>query len=137
MDRFQIIEGSDNPTGDAMAFLLPNGQRAMASTQWAVGQQGMPRQRSQTGSSATGSGSAGSGLVPPPSPPQRTGAPKLQKEVTAELGNVTPYIIVPGPWSDEDLVYHAGNVAAGLINNCGHNCLAAEVRAGAAFAGLA
>lgn len=59
---------------------------------------------------------------------QRTGEPKCKKEVTAELGNVTPYIIVPGPWSDDDIAYHASNVAAGLVNNNGHNCLAAEVR---------
>lgn len=59
---------------------------------------------------------------------QRTGQPKCTKEVTAELGNVTPYIIVPGPWSDTDIAYHAANVAAGLANNNGHNCLAAEVR---------
>jgi hypothetical protein len=36
-----------------------------------------------------------------PNPPQRVGEPTLGKEVTAELGNVTPYLIVPGPWSDE------------------------------------
>lgn len=59
---------------------------------------------------------------------QRTGQPKLAKEVTAELGNVTPYVIVPGPWTDADIAYHAANVAAGLANNNGHNCLAAEVR---------
>jgi hypothetical protein len=48
--------------------------------------------------------------------------------VTAELGNVTPYIIVPGPWSQEDLEYHATSVASGLAQNAGHNCIAAEVR---------
>jgi hypothetical protein len=29
---------------------------------------------------------------------QRVGEPPLKKHVTAELGNVTPFIIVPGPW---------------------------------------
>jgi hypothetical protein len=29
--------------------------------------------------------------------------PRIDKEVTAELGNVTPIIVVPGPWSDKDL----------------------------------
>ncbi|KAI8465000.1 MAG: Aldehyde/histidinol dehydrogenase [Monoraphidium minutum] len=57
----------------------------------------------------------------------RVGEPKLKKEVTAELGNVTPYLIVPGPWSDADLAYHAANVAAALVQNNGHNCLAAEI----------
>lgn len=62
-----------------------------------------------------------------PNNSQRSGQPPLKKEVTAELGNVTPYVIVPGPWSDSDIAYHAANVAAGLAQNNGHNCLAAEV----------
>ncbi|KAF5828342.1 Aldehyde/histidinol dehydrogenase [Dunaliella salina] len=49
------------------------------------------------------------------------------KPVTAELGNVTPYIIVPGPWSEADLEYHAKSVAFGLIQNCGHNCITLEL----------
>jgi hypothetical protein len=70
----------------------------------------------------------------PPAPPspraaQRVGTPPLKKEVTAELGNVTPYLIVPGPWSDADIAFHAASVAAGLAQNNGHNCLSAEVGA--------
>ena len=85
MDRFQVIEVPDDPTVEAlcsttMAFLLPNGQRAMASTLWAVGQQGMPRQRPQTGSSATGSGSASSGFAPPP-PPTTMLRPRRRREM--------------------------------------------------------
>ncbi|GBF87574.1 NAD-dependent aldehyde dehydrogenase [Raphidocelis subcapitata] len=57
----------------------------------------------------------------------RVGEPPLKKEVTAELGNVTPYIIVPGPWSDDDIAFQANNVAAGLVQNNGHNCLGAEI----------
>lgn len=57
----------------------------------------------------------------------RVGRPPLQKEVSAELGNVTPYLLVPGPWSDDDIAYHAANVAAGLAQNNGHNCLSAEI----------
>lgn len=53
--------------------------------------------------------------------------PLLSKHVTAELGNITPYIIVPGEWSDRDIEYHATNVASGLAQNTGHNCIAAEV----------
>eukprot|EP00879_Flechtneria_rotunda_P002109 GHRR01002290.1.p1 GENE.GHRR01002290.1~~GHRR01002290.1.p1 ORF type:complete len:475 (+),score=123.50 GHRR01002290.1:591-2015(+) len=55
------------------------------------------------------------------------GPPQLTKPVTAELGNITPYIIVPGPWSKEDMEYHARSVASGLAQNAGHNCIAAEV----------
>lgn len=51
----------------------------------------------------------------------------LGKPVGAELGCVTPYIIVPGPWSSSDLEYHAESVACGLTNNAGHNCLKAEL----------
>lgn len=32
---------------------------------------------------------------------------------------VTPYIVVPGPWSPSDIEYHADKVAAGLTNNAG------------------
>lgn len=53
--------------------------------------------------------------------------PVLTKPVTAELGNVTPYIIVPGQWSERDIEFHATNVASGLAQNTGHNCLAAEI----------
>jgi hypothetical protein len=59
--------------------------------------------------------------------PQPGAVPVLDKPVTAELGNVTPYIIVPGEWSQADLEFHATNVASGLAQNTGHNCIAAEV----------
>jgi hypothetical protein len=57
----------------------------------------------------------------------KTGKPKLNKEVTAELGCVTPYIVVPGQWSPEALKYHADVIVMGLTGNAGHNCLAAEI----------
>lgn len=59
--------------------------------------------------------------------PQPGAVPLLSKPVTAELGNITPYIIVPGEWSDRDIEYNATNVASGLAQNTGHNCIAAEV----------
>ena len=49
------------------------------------------------------------------------------KEMTSELGNVTPVIIVPGPWSDGDLAYQANNLASMLANNAGFNCIASRV----------
>jgi len=55
------------------------------------------------------------------------GRPLLDKPVTAELGNVSPVIVVPGPWSDGDVRYHAANVASQLANNAGFNCNAARV----------
>jgi acyl-CoA reductase-like NAD-dependent aldehyde dehydrogenase len=53
--------------------------------------------------------------------------PVLSKRVTAELGNVSPVIVVPGPWSAADLRYHAANLATMLANNAGFNCNAARV----------
>jgi hypothetical protein len=53
--------------------------------------------------------------------------PALDKPVTAELGNVSPVIIVPGQWSTAELLYQAEHVATMLVNNAGFNCLAARV----------
>jgi len=55
------------------------------------------------------------------------GRPLVHKEVTAELGNVSPVIVVPGPWSAGDLRYQAVNIATMLANNAGFNCNAARV----------
>jgi acyl-CoA reductase-like NAD-dependent aldehyde dehydrogenase len=53
--------------------------------------------------------------------------PLLEKPVTAELGNVSPVIVVPGQWSGAELRYQAEHVATMLVNNAGFNCLAARV----------
>lgn len=53
--------------------------------------------------------------------------PVLDTPVTAELGNVSPVIVVPGPWSESDLEYQAENVVSMLVNNAGFNCNAARV----------
>ena len=53
--------------------------------------------------------------------------PLLQKPVTAELGNVSPVIVVPGPWTDEDLAYQAEHIASMLAANAGFNCLTPRV----------
>jgi hypothetical protein len=53
--------------------------------------------------------------------------PALNKPVSAELGNVSPVIIVPGQWSIGELQYQAEHVATMLVNNAGFNCLAARV----------
>ena len=47
--------------------------------------------------------------------------------VTAELGNVSPIIVVPGKWSDGDIRYQARHVATMLANNGGFNCICARV----------
>lgn len=53
--------------------------------------------------------------------------PILDKPISAELGNVTPVIVVPGPWSDKDLDFQGENIATGLTNNVGFNCIANRV----------
>ncbi|MEY3072324.1 MAG: hypothetical protein RLZZ353_520 [Actinomycetota bacterium] len=55
------------------------------------------------------------------------GEPILAKPVTAELGNVTPVIVVPGPWTPRELAYHGDNLASMLVQNAGFNCIAARV----------
>ena len=53
--------------------------------------------------------------------------PKLEKPITSELGNVSAVIVVPGPWSDGDLEYHAENLVSTITNNAGFNCNATRV----------
>jgi hypothetical protein len=50
------------------------------------------------------------------------GTPLLAKPVTAELGNVSPVVVVPGPWSDADLAFQAEHIVTMLANNAGFNC---------------
>ncbi len=54
-------------------------------------------------------------------------SPLNTKRVTSELGNVSPVIIVPGPWSDSDLRFQAENLASMLTNNAGFNCNATRL----------
>src|SRR4051812_900037 len=58
---------------------------------------------------------------------KRQGRPLLGKPVTAELGNVSPVIVLPGPYSDKELAYQAEDVAAGLTCNAAFDCNANKV----------
>ncbi len=53
--------------------------------------------------------------------------PLLSKRITGELGNVSPVIVVPGPWSEHDLAYQAEHIVTMLTNNAGFNCNATRV----------
>ncbi len=55
------------------------------------------------------------------------GRPRLGKPITAELGGVSPIIVVPGEWTQADLDYQAEHVATMRLQNCGHNCIAGQV----------
>jgi hypothetical protein len=46
----------------------------------------------------------------------------LDKPVMGELGNVTPAIIVPGVWTQDDLDYQAENLASWLMGNASSAC---------------
>lgn len=58
---------------------------------------------------------------------RREDRPLLKKPITAELGGVSPIIVVPGVWTDDDLRYHAEHIATMRLQNCGHNCIAGQV----------
>lgn len=49
------------------------------------------------------------------------------KDITSELGNVTPIVIVPGPWSKADLRFQAENIATMVANNASFNCNAGKL----------
>ncbi len=53
--------------------------------------------------------------------------PQLTKRITGELGNVSPVIVVPGPWSQSDLTYQATHIVSMLTNNAGFNCNATRM----------
>ncbi len=53
--------------------------------------------------------------------------PDKSKPITAELGCITPVLIVPGSWSDSDIRYQARQVASMLVHNAGCNCNAAKL----------
>ena len=49
------------------------------------------------------------------------------KQISSELGNVTPFIIHPGKWSTSEIKYQARKIVTGKLNNNGFNCIAAQV----------
>jgi Aldehyde dehydrogenase family len=46
---------------------------------------------------------------------------------SAELGCVTPVLVVPGPWSQNDLRFQARHVAGMVVQNASFNCNAGKV----------
>lgn len=53
--------------------------------------------------------------------------PLLEKPITGELGNITPIIVVPGEWSDEDIDLQAARISTWLAYNAGCNCLTPRI----------
>jgi len=46
--------------------------------------------------------------------------PALTKPFSGEVGNVTPVLVVPGPWSDDDLHHHAILLVRAFVCNAAH-----------------
>ena len=58
---------------------------------------------------------------------RREGRPRVEVPITSELGDVSPVIVVPGPWTDKDLAFQGDHIASMLVNNAGFNCVAGDV----------
>ncbi len=58
---------------------------------------------------------------------QRAGQPLLTKTINSELGNVTPWIVVPGAYSSMQLQAQVENIVTSLTNNAAFNCIATRV----------
>lgn len=53
--------------------------------------------------------------------------PLVNKPFSAELGGVSPCIVVQGDWSDADIQYQAEHIVSSKLNNAGHNCIATQI----------
>lgn len=58
---------------------------------------------------------------------QRLGSPLSAKPISAELGNVSPVLLVPGPYTDRELAYQAQELASAMVMNAGFLCNAPRV----------
>ena len=67
----------------------------------------------------------------PPGPDRearkRRNEPLLKKQITSELGNITPVIVVPGPYEPDELRFQSANIAGMVANNGSFNCNAAKL----------
>lgn len=80
----------------------------------------------------TGSTATHDAIVWGPPGPERAermarGTPLLQKEITSELGDVAPVLVVPGDWSDRALAFQAESAAGMVTQNASFACTAAQV----------
>jgi acyl-CoA reductase-like NAD-dependent aldehyde dehydrogenase len=67
----------------------------------------------------------------PPGPEQkerkRRNEPLLKKPITSELGNISPVIVVPGPYSEKELRFQAEDAAGAFVMNGSFLCDAANM----------
>jgi aldehyde dehydrogenase (NAD(P)+) len=58
---------------------------------------------------------------------KRRADPILKKPITSELGNISPVLVVPGPYTDAELSSMAENVVGMVVHNASFNCNAAKL----------
>jgi len=80
----------------------------------------------------TGSNATHDAIVWGPPGPERAARmarnePLLAKEITSELGDVSPVLVVPGRWDERALAFHAESVAGMVTQNGSYNCNAARL----------
>ena len=54
-------------------------------------------------------------------------APQITKPISAELGNISPIIVVPGPWKESDIKAQAARLGSWLSINAGCNCVTPRI----------
>jgi len=64
---------------------------------------------------------------PKPGDPESESKKLVKKPFKAELGSVSPYVIVPGKWSEKELNAHAEQLVAFKMLNNGHICASPQV----------
>jgi acyl-CoA reductase-like NAD-dependent aldehyde dehydrogenase len=80
----------------------------------------------------TGSNRTHDAIVWGPAGPQqderkRRNEPLLKKPITSELGNISPVIVVPGPYSEKELRFQAEDAASYFVMNASFLCCAAKM----------
>jgi aldehyde dehydrogenase (NAD(P)+) len=80
----------------------------------------------------TGSAATFDNIVWGPPGPEREARkarnqPLLTKPVTAELGNVSPVLVVPGPYSDKELAFRAETIVGAMAYNASFLCNSAKM----------
>ncbi|MDI1447620.1 aldehyde dehydrogenase family protein [Polyangium sp. 6x1] len=53
--------------------------------------------------------------------------PVLKKPITSELGNVSPVVVVPYLYAEDELWFQARSIATQVVNNASFNCNAAKM----------
>ena len=116
---------------DALRPLITEGVLAVVSGGAAVG--GHASQHAKVDSlHVTGSDRTYDAIVWGGEPEERarrkvSGEKVNERSFSAELGCVTPVLVVPGPWSASDIRFQARHVASMVTQNASFNCNAAKV----------